>query len=172
MNSFQNAESPGHNLSKKIQSFLHLKSILILLLLHFAFNGISRPNHTEFTGKDPAKTIESFFLAMYKCDTSLLKSCLSENCLFQTLGKNGLKTEKIKEFLISISQSKPGELDEKYKIDSIQIEPELASVWVPYTFFHKGVFSHCGTNSFQLVLEAGKWKIAHIIDTRRKSPCP
>jgi len=48
---------------------------------------------------------------------------------------------------------------------------QLARLATPRAFYPGPKFSHCGYDSFQLVKLAGGWKIAHIIDTRRKEKC-
>ena len=47
----------------------------------------------------------------------------------------------------------------------------MANVWTAYSFYFDGKFSHCGVNSFQLLKEAGEWKIFYLVDTRRKEGC-
>ncbi|HOD10564.1 MAG TPA: nuclear transport factor 2 family protein, partial [Flavobacterium sp.] len=41
-------------------------------------------------------------------------------------------------------------------------------VWTPYEFYVNEKLSHSGVNAFTLFKENEKWKIIHLIDTRRK----
>ena len=61
--------------------------------------------------------------------------------------------------------------DERVEFERVLIDANLASVWAPYEFYLGGTFSHCGYDSFQLVKLDEGWKIAHVIDTRRKEKC-
>lgn len=50
-----------------------------------------------------------------------------------------------------IAESKAPEFDEKMSRFNVQIFGDMALVYGPYTFHMGDKFSHCGTNSFQLV---------------------
>ena len=120
-------------------------------------------------------TVKQFFEAMKNADTAVLKSTLTDNAILQTIKKDGTKTivgnEDIKAFIDFVGHQKAGDADEQIKIEFVNSDGPLATVWTPYQFFYKGKFSHCGINSFQLVrLDAG-WKIQYIIDTRKREGC-
>lgn len=53
----------------------------------------------------------------------------------------------------------------------IRIDNDLAVVWAPFVFTVDGKVDHCGTDLFNLVRQDGKWLIAAVADTGRKS-CP
>lgn len=61
--------------------------------------------------------------------------------------------------------------DERIEFTQVPVDANLASVWPPYQFYPGRTFSHCGYDSLQLAKLAGGWKIAHVIDTRRKEEC-
>lgn len=117
------------------------------------------------------KPIRNLFLAMKNADPELLKSTFSETAILQTITKDGVKNEDIKDFISSISKASKDDLDERITIEAIHADGNLASVFTPYQFYYKGKFSHCGANSFQLVKQNNEWKIQYIIDTRRKENC-
>ncbi|GAA4163006.1 hypothetical protein GCM10022217_31410 [Chryseobacterium ginsenosidimutans] len=109
---------------------------------------------------------------MKNVDPELLKTTFSDTAILQTITKDGVKSEDIKEFIASISKMAKDDLDERIIIDAIHTDGNLASVFTPYSFYFKGKFSHCGSNSFQLVKQQnGEWKIQYLIDTRRKDNC-
>jgi hypothetical protein len=53
----------------------------------------------------------------------------------------------------------------------IKIDDNMAIAWTPYEFYITDKFSHCGVNVFTLIKTEQGWKIAGIIDTRRKEKC-
>ena len=55
---------------------------------------------------------------------------------------------------------------------AIEIDGDIAMVWSPYVFLVDGKLSHCGTDHFDLVREAGQWKVLNITWTKRKTDCP
>jgi hypothetical protein len=79
-----------------------------------------------------------------------------------------INTVSINDFIQSIGKQAPNALDERIEFGAIQVDPLMATVWTPYTFYLKGQYSHKGINSFQLVKFKEGWKIQYLIDTRYK----
>jgi Putative lumazine-binding len=121
--------------------------------------------------QDVEKPVINLFTAMKNADAELLKSVFAENAILQTITKDGVKNENLKDFIASVSKMAQDDLDERITIEGIHIDGDLASVFTPYSFYYKGKFSHCGANSFQLARQNGEWKIQYVIDTRRKDNC-
>ena len=142
-----------------------MKKIFFLLISSFSF----AQNSTE---KEVVKPIENLFNAMKSADSIGVKNAFSGSAMMQTFGKNQeIRTEKVEDFAKQVGSSKVGDLDERITISKILIDGNMASVWIPYQFYYKGNFSHCGVNSFQLAKLNNEWKIQYIIDTRRKDNC-
>ena len=139
-----------------------MKKILFLLISSFSF----AQNASE---KEIIKPIENLFNAMKSADSLGVKNAFSGSAIMQTFGKNQeIRTDKVEDFAKQVGASQAGDLDERFTISKILVDGNMASVWVPYQFYYKGNFSHCGVNSFQLAKINNEWKIQYIIDTRRK----
>ena len=142
-----------------------MKKIFFLLISSFSF----AQNTSE---KEIIKPIENLFQAMKSADSLGVKNAFSGSAIMQTFGKNQeIRTDKVEDFAKQVGSSKVGDLDERFTISKILVDGNMASVWVPYQFYYKGNFSHCGVNSFQLAKINNEWKIQYIIDTRRKDNC-
>ena len=130
-----------------------MKKIFFLLISSFSF----AQNSTE---KEVVKPIENLFNAMKSADSIGVKNAFSSSAIMQTFDKNNeIRTEKVEVFSKQVGISKAGDLDERYTISKILIDGNMASVWVPYEFYYKGNFLHCGVNSFQLAKINNEWKI-------------
>lgn len=139
-----------------------MKKIFFLLISSFSF----AQNTSE---KEIIKPIENLFNAMKSADSLGVKNAFSDSAIMQTFGKNQeIRTDKVEDFAKQVGASQAGDLDERFTISKILVDGNMASVWVPYQFYYKGNFSHCGVNSFQLAKINNEWKIQYIIDTRRK----
>ena len=139
-----------------------MKKIFFLLISSFSF----AQNTSE---KEIIKPIENLFNAMKSADSLGVKNAFSGSAIMQTFGKNQeIRTDKVEDFAKQVGASQAGDLDERFIISKILVDGNMASVWVPYQFYYKGNFSHCGVNSFQLAKINNEWKIQYIIDTRRK----
>ena len=142
-----------------------MKKIFFLLISSFSF----AQNTSE---KEIVKPIETLFNAMKSADSLGVKNAFSGSAIMQTFGKNQeIRTDKVEDFAKQVGASQAGDLDERFTISKILVDGNMASVWVPYQFYYKGNFSHCGVNSFQLAKINNEWKIQYIIDTRRKDNC-
>ena len=142
-----------------------MKKIFFLLISSFSF----AQNTSE---KEIIKPIENLFNAMKSADSLGVKNAFSGSAIMQTFGKNQeIRTDKVEDFAKQVGASQAGDLDERITISKILIDGNMASVWIPYQFYYKGNFSHCGVNSFQLAKLNNEWKIQYIIDTRRKENC-
>jgi hypothetical protein len=149
-----------------------MKQILILLTIV----NYSLITHAQ-TAEDSVKaTVNKMFSAMKNADGEMLKSVFTDSAILQTVsrdkaGKVKVTTDAVSEFVDFVSHEQKGNADERITIDVVKVDAALAIVWAPYKFYYKGVFSHCGVNSFQLVRINGEWKIQYTIDTRRKTGC-
>ena len=142
-----------------------MKKLFFFLISSFSF----AQNSVE---KEVVKPIENLFQAMKSADSLGVKNAFSGSAIMQTFGKNQeIRTDKVEDFAKQVGASQAGDLDERFTISKILVDGNMASVWVPYQFYYKGNFSHCGVNSFQLAKINNEWKIQYIIDTRRKDNC-
>ncbi len=120
-------------------------------------------------------TIRAFFAGMRLGDSAAVRATLAPGAIFHTLtngpGPPAVHPESPAAFLRAVGTPHPEAWDERIRFEQVLIDANLASVWTPYEFYRGSTFSHCGYNSFQLVKLAGGWRIAHIIDTRRKEKC-
>ena len=142
-----------------------MKPLIFLLISSFSFA-------QDVSEKEVVKPIESLFKAMKSADSLGVKNAFSGSAIMQTFDKNQeIRTDKVEDFAKQVGASQAGDLDERFTISKILVDGNMASVWVPYQFYYKGNFSHCGINSFQLAKINNDWKIQYIIDTRRKDNC-
>jgi hypothetical protein len=122
--------------------------------------------------------INVFFEGLNKGDTGIMKKSIAEGMSLQTIavnrkGEAAIRNETVAEFFTQVAVRPPEikSMEEKITFGTILIDGPMASVWTPYNFFVNGQLYHCGVNSFQLVKTVQGWRIAHIIDTRRRKGC-
>ena len=152
------------------------RCITLLLLILAAGASLAFAQKASADTEAVKQAITTFFDGMRRGDSTLVRSVLAPGAVFHSLGgKPGqpttLETESITGFLKAVGTPHPAVWDERVQFERVLIDANLASVWAPYEFYLGPKFSHCGYDSFQLVKLASGWKIAHIIDTRRKEKC-
>ena len=62
-------------------------------------------------------------------------------------------------------------LDERLGPPSVQVDGNLASVWVYYEFYLSDRFSHCGADLVTLGRTNQGWKVIFVADSRRRTEC-
>ena len=61
--------------------------------------------------------------------------------------------------------------NEPYFDPKVQIDGDLAHVWMFFQFYEGDTFSHCGHNSIQLLHDGDTWRITFIAYTHRTTDC-
>ncbi len=61
---------------------------------------------------------------------------------------------------------------ERYWDPVVHVRGRLAVVWTPYEFWRDGKTSHCGVDVFELMKQAGAWKIGNVMYTVEPDACP
>ena len=143
-----------------------MKNLLVTIVLLLSGVVFSQEN-------SPKVTIEAFFTAFHQKDSVALKAFCHKDIRLQTVAntKNGtqLKSDQLEDFLKSIASIPNGlKIYEKLLDYKVEIDGNLAHVWTPYEFYVNDTLSHVGVNAFTLLNDNGKWRIIHLIDTRRK----
>ena len=160
-------------------SFILVKKSIMTKLLHYlAFLIVATATAQQSTSEQEVKqTIETFFEAFHKGDTTLLKSVLGDKVVLQTTftnkeGKSQLVEDEVSKLITTIGTRPADQKWEEKLLDyQIKVDGIMANAWTPYEFWFNGQFSHCGVNSFQLFNDNGTWKIIYLIDTRRRQGC-
>jgi len=159
-----------------LPEYLKLFNMKRTLITLFAIVLLAQYLDAQTTEDSVKAVVKQLFDGMKNSDAAMIQSAFADSALLQSVGRNKegkivIENEKIDEFAKFISGLKKGAADEQIVFESIKIDGQLAMVWAPYKFYFEGKFSHCGVDSFQLVLINGQWKIQYLIDTRRKQSC-
>lgn len=122
--------------------------------------------------------IGMLFDGMARGDTEEMRSVLDPDArLVQTSFRDGRpasRSSTVKDFVARIAQHQGPPLLEKTGTPRVEMTDNLASIWVPYTFFVGTELSHCGEDAFQLARTDIGWpgfKIVAIADTHRTEGC-
>ncbi len=151
-----------------------MKTTLLILLSVFLSLKVSAQINQD--SLDINQTISNLFIGMKTGDSSLVKSSFHPEVKLETIfktktGETRLQNEQLKNFLTALGTPHDGVWNEKIIKTNIQVDQIMAHVWTDYKFYLNDKFIHCGVNSIQLVKLNSKWKIVHLIDTRRVNGC-
>lgn len=122
-------------------------------------------------------TIKTLFDGMRKTDSLLVRSVLHARTLLVSAserpnsGGPTVTVDPVDAWITSIGTSHAEVYDERLRNPVVQVDGNLATVWVEYAFYIGARLNHCGVDAFQLAKDAGGWKIVAIADTRRRTGC-
>ncbi len=151
-----------------------MKRYLSILLFFIGIVSYAQETIDEVSVKT---SVEDFFIAFHKQDTTALRSMAHPSIQMQSISikedaEPKLITEEFGNFLKAIyAIPKTTKFEEVIHSFKIQVDGPMANVSTPYSFYVNGELSHCGVNTFQLFKEKGFWKIIYIVDTRTKKGC-
>ena len=85
-------------------------------------------------------------------------------------GTRSVRRTSWPDFAASIKPG-PERYAERLTDPAVDIDGDIAMVWSPYVFTIDGKVAHCGTDHFDMVREAGRWKIANLTWSKRSTGC-
>ena len=116
--------------------------------------------------------IKGLFTSMFAADVEGLKAVFHDSARLGSLSADGqVRYMPISGFIAYVGKLEKGVADERFEVKDVNIDGNMASAWVPYSFYRAGTFSHCGVNHMLLTKGKDGWKILTITDTRRKEGC-
>ena len=117
--------------------------------------------------------VTGLFDGMRTRDTASMRAAFAPGASLQSVGPNGIRVDAIDAWIGSVASAPTGVvLDERLANPVVQVNGNLASVWVDYWFYASERFSHCGVDAFVLAKLDGVWRILSVADTRQRQGCP
>ena len=149
---------------------------LALLALVLTATICTAPELCAQDGKAAVETaIMRVFEGMHTANPDMVRAVFAPDARFAVIsvsnGPAGIAAQTVDGWIEAIGGSE-GRWDEQvYDLD-INVDGDMASAWVPYTFYLDGAGRHCGINSIELLRDAEGWRITQLSDTRRTENCP
>lgn len=151
--------------------------LIFLGMLFLCFGHINAQQDVEQDKKDVKQVIIDLFDGMREGDSAKVGALFGKEVQMYTsyTNKEGeliLKKGALEPFLQAVGSPHDKVWDEKIWNTKIEVDKGIAQVWTDYTFYIGTEFSHCGVDAFHLAKNtSGKWKIMHLMDTRKKQGC-
>lgn len=119
--------------------------------------------------------IDGFFKGLNTQDAEKIRAVIRSDMSMKTVVVDESNTTKIHEeqladFLETIETPREEIWEERILEYTIKIDGPMAMAWLPYEFYFEGEYSHEGVDLLVLIKENNQWKIASIMDTRRRNP--
>lgn len=135
-------------------------------------HGTARADEREAVARhEVLASVDGLFRAMAEHDVAAARLLLMPGAGFVVKRPDGrVAMDHDSDFLAALATAK-GVWRERIWSPTVLVHGELAQVWAPYDFHLDGAFLHCGVDSFSLVRDGGRWRIAGISYTVRKKGC-
>ena len=122
------------------------------------------------------QVVEDLFDGMRARDGETLERIFHPNTRLITAGTAADGAPEVTEIpiarFVSSVLGSSSYLDERIHDPVVQVNNNLATVWVEYDFFADGEFSHCGADAFMLGRGSEGWQIVQIAHTMVREGCP
>lgn len=147
-----------------------------LLLTGVLLAGVAAPP-TAWAQDEAAAlaAVEQIFEGMRQADAAMVRAVLAPDARFAAVDTRNVpasvEVQSVQGWLDAIGDS-GGSWDEQIYDVEVRVDGNMASAWVPYTFYLDGSISHCGINSIEMLHDGAGWKVTQISDTRRRTDCP
>jgi ketosteroid isomerase-like protein len=120
--------------------------------------------------------ITAFFAAAARQDTAAMSAAMHPDArmtLLRPAQGGGSRVVVIagRDFIAQLARPGQPPLDEPIRNPVIQVDGDLATVWVEYQVRVSGAVSHCGHDAFHMVRTGGAWRILNVSDTFRRENC-
>lgn len=121
----------------------------------------------------PQAVVVKLFDGMRAGDGAAIAALVEDEARLDRLQKNGeLRTGKFEDWIAWVDMQQPGDADEQiFGVKTLQVSPELATVWAPFTITYKGELVGCGVNQFTLAKSTAGWRILYGIDMPHDGDC-
>lgn len=154
--------------------FLHLYRMIKLITLGCF---LSLPVFAQ-EGKEVMKPVTLLFAGMKQGDSAMVRRAFHQDAVLHTVltdpktHEPRLQNEGLAGFLKSVGTPHKEVYNEMIWGERIEIDADMAQVWVGYAFYLGTTFNHCGVDAFHLIRNTkGEWLIYSLSDTRRKTGC-
>jgi ketosteroid isomerase-like protein len=120
--------------------------------------------------------ITAFFAAAARQDTAAMSAAMHQDArvtLLRPAQGGGSRVVVIagRDFVAQLARPGQPPLDEPVRNPVIQVDGDLATVWVEYQVRVNGAVSNCGHDAFHVVRTDGAWRILNVSDTFRRDNC-
>lgn len=146
-----------------------------LLLLGACAGATPRPAPPSPEHDAVRAAVDRLFDAMRAGDSAAVRSVLHPEARLMTVvdgeGGSAARAQPIDAFVRAVGTERAEVWDERISTPLVQVDGNLATAWMDYSFYVDDRFSHCGVNAMQLHRGAGGWRIVNLMDTRRRDRC-
>ena len=144
------------------------------LFLTFLAGSASAQTTPSTAEAEVLAVVKRVFDGMHEADSAKVRTAFAPGARFASVGTRAnpdtIVYQAVDGWLAGIAQSNRS-WEERVTNVRVQVDANMASAWMDYTFLLNGAVRHCGVDSIELSKVRGEWKITQLSDTRRTTGC-
>lgn len=143
---------------------------ILLLTVSFALAPTSRADAQS----DSAAVIavaQRLLDAINTGDTAVARAVLAPGAQFVSARAGGSPRRQADSAFVRSLASRQVKYLERMWSPVVRVKGAIADVWAPYDFHTDGKFSHCGIDTFTLLMGPNGWQIASVVYTVEQTGC-
>lgn len=114
--------------------------------------------------------VNAIFAALEAGDSAALLRHVYPDGRVTAVGDGRVRQQSFAQFASGVRPERA--FKERITNPAIEVDGDIAMVWAPYTVTIAGKPANCGIDHFDLVREAGAWKVMNITFSSRETGCP
>ncbi len=115
--------------------------------------------------------VEQLFEAMRTGDGEMAAAVFHPDARLGRATEEGISFSPVDGFVRMIGSPRDEVYDEPIWDWVVNVDGRLAQMWTKYAFYRDDVFSHCGTDAFELYKSDAGWQVTQLVDTSRREDC-
>lgn len=129
------------------------------------------PAHAAPTAEEQAvlAPLQAFLAGIASGDKAAMLAQVLPDAVITRVGGGRVSQRPLRAFVEGFAPVASRKLEERIAEPLIRIDEDLAIIWVRYDFLVDGKVDHCGTDVVEVVRRDGRWMIAGLADTSRKT---
>jgi hypothetical protein len=144
----------------------------LMCLVPLALTGVAAEAQTaDAENRAVIAVADSVLAAVTTNDTTTLARLILDSAVVGGAGlRDGVERLSLRSFALYVHRSGPPDFTERGFDATAHVQDRVAQVWMPYDLYIGSKWSHCGDDTFTLMKQGGRWRVAALIYTIEQPP--
>jgi len=143
----------------------------VVLLVLASFTQSARAQASDADGKAAIAVADSVLATLSSGNNPTLARLTLDSAVVGGVGlRDGVERLSLRTWGLYINRTGPSTFTERGFDATVRVQDRVAQVWMPYDLYIGDKWSHCGVDTFTLMKNEGRWRVAALIYTIEQPP--
>jgi len=158
-------------MTRTVESLLPMTRSSVVLLVLASFTQSARAQASDADGKAAIAVADSVLAALSSGNNPTLARLTLDSAVVGGVGlRDGVERLSLRTWGLYINRTGPSTFTERGFDATVRVQDRVAQVWMPYDLYIGDKWSHCGVDTFTLMKNEGRWRVAALIYTIEQPP--